>query len=154
VVAEYSAAAEELHQLPLPSPDAQGPAGPNAFGLERTAPSHPHLTLSFLIKFLSAFNVDIARLRVMAISVSPYGFDHATQDLMRQQAPLLVNNMQARVRWLDGKNEAARLGKLVEGVCEREGGLMKADYWVDVDASVRFGWSSPFVGRAWMVYRG
>lgn len=149
VIGEYSAAAEEvhqLHQLPLHSLKPPDPVA-------NPSPTHPHLTVSFLTTFLSAFDINIAHLRVMAISIVPYGFDHATQDLMRKQAPLVVNNTKARVKWLDEKNRAERLETLVDGICEREEGLVKADYWVDVDAWVGFRWSTSFVGRAWMVYR-
>ncbi|KAF2691171.1 hypothetical protein K458DRAFT_426536 [Lentithecium fluviatile CBS 122367] len=148
VIAEYSAAAEELHQLdPVNTPTPTDP-------LSTSEKPQSHLTLSFLTSTLSTFNIILSHLRALALNIIPYGHDHATQDLMRQQAPLVVNNMRARVAWLDTKNNPERLGKVVEGICERESGLVKADYWKDVDAWVGFWWSSPFMGREWVVYKG
>lgn len=89
----------------------------------------------------------------MAISIIPYGFDEAAQDLMSRQAKAVVDNMKARVQWLDVKNERERLGKLVEGLVEREGGLVKAEYWRDVDAALEFYWSAPYGGREWVMVR-
>jgi hypothetical protein len=144
VIAEYSAAVEELHRLPpidLPTPTLL------------TRSKRDHLSLPFLTTFLSTFQINVSHLRVLAISIIPYGFDHATQDLMRRQAPLVMNDMRARVQWLDGKNRADRLGDVVQGICEREPALGKADYWKDVDARVGFWWSSPFVGREWVALK-
>ncbi|KAF2255917.1 hypothetical protein BU26DRAFT_512859 [Trematosphaeria pertusa] len=133
VLAEYSAAAEELSQL-----------APHA--------THPPITLSFVHTLLSSFNISMAQLRVFAISIIPYGFDQATRDLMKLQAKTIMGMMPLRVKWLDAKNEPEQLEKVIEGICARENGWEKADYYEDVDSKIGLRWASPFSGRLWIKY--
>lgn len=75
-------------------------------------------------------------------------------DLMNIQASTIMGTMHLRVQWLDNKNEKDRLDKVVDGICEREVGLMKADFWNNVDPWIGFHWTPPFVGREWVFYNG
>lgn len=134
VIAEYSAAAEELAQI-----QDDGPA---------------RLTIPFVQNFLSGFNISLSHLRVLAISIVPYGFDQATMDLMKKQALGIMGTMTLRLAWLDNKNEPGRLRKVADGICEREAGLVRANYIKDVDSWIGFHWSPPFLRREWIVYEG
>lgn len=135
ITAEYSAAAEELFQLGEPKP-------------------YNKLTGPYLRSFLSTFHISIPRLRVLAISIVPYGNDHATEDLMWLQARGIRASMLLRTQWLESKNESAHLRQLVRGICEREEWCAAADFWADVDRWVGFRWSAPYGGREWIVHTG
>lgn len=136
VVCEYSAASEELSQI------SDSP----------TVSETHQLTLSYLESFFSEHNINLDKLRTLAISVIPYGFDDATTDVMKIQAPVVAGSSMTaqRVAWLGRKNKG--LEKLVEGICEREGRLRKVDFFGDVDRKIGFDWSPPFSGRLWIAY--
>ncbi|KAF2447760.1 hypothetical protein P171DRAFT_231440 [Karstenula rhodostoma CBS 690.94] len=144
VFAEYSAACEELSQSDT-SPISKPWHGPKSKML---------LTVAHLRSFLSTFNISLPSLRLLAISIMPYGNDLATEDLLKLADPAVRLNMDWRVKWQDAKNKKGRLGKLVDGICEREKGLTKADYWADVDRWIGFRFAPPSSGREWLVYQG
>lgn len=140
VFAEYSAASEELSQADTTQ--------------IYKSPSKALLTVARLRSFLSTFNISLPNLRLLAISIIPYGNDQATDYLMQLTDPAVQRNMHLRGKWLDAKNEKARLGQLVDGICEREQGLAKADYWTDVDRWIGISFAPPSSGREWVVYQG
>jgi hypothetical protein len=128
-------------------------SGTNAF-ITNTKLPYPYLSVGNLTTFLSTFGIDIDQLRLMAINIVPYGLEPAYRVLMRKQAPLVMNNVKERVLWLEVKNEPERMSKLVDGICEREHYLKKAEYWSDVDAKVGFDWYNPNgTLRPWVVLR-
>ncbi|KAJ4301867.1 hypothetical protein N0V90_003963 [Kalmusia sp. IMI 367209] len=142
IFAEYSAAAKELSHIDTSSIHKCNPIPP------------PTLTVAYLRSFLSTFNISLPNLRLLAISIMPYGFDQASMDLMRIQAVSIVSTTRMRVRWLDAKNEPKRLSEMVDQICEDEEGLARADYWKDVDPWIGFGFSPSSSGREWIVYEG
>ena len=144
IFAEYSAAAEELSQAdtkPLermfhdPKPKAT-------------------LTVAYLREFLSTCNIFLPDLRLLAVSIVPYGHDQATEYLVQLADPAIRANMPLRVKWLDTKNEPKRMGQLVDSICTRETGLMKAEYWKDIDVWIGINFSPPSSGREWVAYKG
>lgn len=159
VIAEYSAAAEELFQIkafltprPIRSPLARAML---ARGQARAATPlpHPHLSVPTLRERLAAFGIAAAQLRVLGVSLAPYGDDYATNDLMWREDTRLVGHRAMRETWLARKNEEGRMERVVEGICGRERELVRAEFRVDVDAKVGFGWRVQWMGRKWMVFR-
>ncbi|KAL5405156.1 hypothetical protein PMIN06_012744 [Paraphaeosphaeria minitans] len=143
VFAEYSAASEEL---------SQSDTTPTTPRLHDPKPTQ--LSVAHLRTFLSTFGISLPSLRLLAISIMPYGNDQATDYLLKLADAAVRNNMHLRVKWLDAKNEKDRLGQLVERICEREKGLAKADYWTDVDGWIGISFAPPSSGREWIVYQG
>lgn len=144
VFAEYSAAAEELSTADTkriermfhdPKPKAT-------------------LTVAFLRDFLSTCGIDIPSLRMLAVSVMPYGHDQATEYLIQLADEAVRHTKALQTKWLEAKNDAGRMGRMVEGISEREEGLLRADYWRDIDAWIGITFSPPSSGREWLVYRG
>jgi hypothetical protein len=144
VFAEYSAASEEL---------ALSDTAPISKPLHDPKPKIV-LSVAHLRSFLATFNISLPSLRLLAISIMPYGNDQATDYLLQLANPDVRRNMHLRVKWLDAKNDKVRLGELVDGICEREKGLLRAEYWRDVDGWVGFNFAPPSSGREWVVYQG
>jgi hypothetical protein len=144
VFAEYSAGSEEL-ALSDTAPISNPSHDPKPKTL---------LSVAHLRNFLSTFNISLPSLRLLAISIMPYGIDQATDYLLQLANPAIQENMFLRVRWLEAKNEKENLGKLVDGICEREQGLLRAEYWRDVDGWIGVSFAPPSSGREWLVYQG
>lgn len=144
VFAEYSAAAEEL-SLSDTSALAQRAV---------TDPRPTQLSVAHLRAFLATFGIALPKLRLLAISIMPYGNDQATGYLLKLVDPGVRTNMALRVKWLDAKNGKERMGRLVDGICEREKGLIRAEYWRDVDGWIGISFAPPSSGREWIVYQG
>ncbi|KAJ4354486.1 uncharacterized protein N0V89_006223 [Didymosphaeria variabile] len=143
VFAEYSAAAEELYHT-----DIAVISKSNRGLIPKTL-----LTVSHLRSFLSTFNIALSSLRLLAISIIPYGHDQATIALQDVDFRLMTSP-HLRVKWCDAKNDKDRLGRLVDDICDREKGLMKADYWKDIDGWIGINFAPPSSGREWIVYQG
>ncbi|KAF2869716.1 hypothetical protein BDV95DRAFT_84650 [Massariosphaeria phaeospora] len=164
IVCEYSAASEEVSQIrpaptndETPSPKESSPTlSPKEFS-PTNATTHKlmltyQLTLTYLTTFLAMYNVSIDQLRLLAISIIPYGDNEATGHVMAAQAPHVVRDRPLRLQWLEEKNEKLKMEALVDGICKREKGLRKAEFLADVDSQIGFDYSPPFVGRLWMMY--
>jgi len=128
VVAEYSAASEELSEM---SP-AQRP--------------HHQLTVPFIVEFFDPFHISLDRLRLLAISIVPYGFDDAAVEIMKRQAPDAP-----RVAWLEMKNK--QLETVANAICQREDMFKKVDFFGDIHPKLSFYWTPPFSGRQWITYQ-
>ncbi|OAG12781.1 uncharacterized protein CC84DRAFT_1212282 [Paraphaeosphaeria sporulosa] len=143
VFAEYSAASEEL---------SQSDTTPDARRLHDSKPTQ--LSVAHLRTFFSTFGISLPSLRLLAISIMPYGNDQATDDLLKLADPEVRSDMDLRMKWLDAKNGKERLAQLVDGICKREKGLVKANYWTDVDGWIGISFAPPSSGREWIVYQG
>lgn len=111
------------------------------------------LSVPYLRGFLSTFNITLPHLRLLAISILPYGNNAATNDLL-SRGYMFERTRRQRREWFAWRNEPTRFGKLVDGICAREKGLARADYWRDIDGWIGFSFAPPSLGREWVVYRG
>ncbi|KAF1970323.1 hypothetical protein BU23DRAFT_601038 [Bimuria novae-zelandiae CBS 107.79] len=144
VFAEYSAATEELCHA-----DTTRIARP----LFNPKPKAT-LTVTYLRSFLLTFNIFLPDLRLFAISIMPYGHDEATHYLLQLADPVIRNNMLLKIKWLDTKNEPKRVARMAEEICAQESGLIRADYWKDIDGWIGINFSPPSSGREWLTYKG
>lgn len=148
VVGEYGAAAEELGQKEGEEKDGEGEEG------KVVKKTNGLLTVEYLRCFLGKCGISLSELRVLALSLVPYGCDQATGELLRLEDEAVRSNSLNRMKWLEAKNETGRLARMVEGICEREKGFMKAGYWEDIDGWIGVSFSPPSSGREWIVYKG
>lgn len=144
VLAEWAAAGEELGLLARAE---------HAAGREDVKP-RVLLTVAYLRAFLGRCGIALGRLRVLGVRIVPYGVDTATEELLRREEGALRNSARGRERWLEGRNEAGRMEGLVEGICVREKGFRRAEYWVDVHGWIGGRFAPSCVGREWVVYQG
>lgn len=161
IVAEYSAAAEELSHL-MPSLVDAPPRTSDL--LEASVPSADtyQLTIPFINSALAAFNITLDQLRLFAVSIIPYGSDEATMQIMKLETkygpnsalgiPNILNNIPMRLQWYKRKNDIAHLEEVVKGICEREEELKPVDFVKDLDKKLAFDWCPPFLNRLWIAY--
>lgn len=113
----------------------------------------PLLMVSEIDRFFRAYNIDLAQLRMFAISIIPYGLDDMTTKIMRiQTSDLPWQDMSpAREKWLRMKNEG--VVELLNSICEREKELRKVDFMEGVYSKIGFHWWPPSAGRHWIAYQ-
>ncbi|KAF1956193.1 hypothetical protein CC80DRAFT_504777 [Byssothecium circinans] len=175
VIAEHSAAAEELYPLFDDSRPTR-----IRLGTRRLCPSTHHhnnsdlvskqengtycLTVDYVHTFLSAYGINLSNLRIFAISLLPYGNDLANMDLLRELRRVtsfnIMNTPRIRVQWQDERNQG--LEDLVRVICERErlregskelGWLEKVNFDDLRRIGLGFHWSTLLGVREWMVWR-
>lgn len=162
VVCEYSAASEELSSIVEKNLGQVSTLTRAAFEVvleeesdKNKAPlaTTHRLTMPFMESFFKEHGIHLDQLRVLAISIVPYGADDATNNLLTRQAPALLQKgmQEQKLAWLEQKN--AGLDELAGGICEREKRLKKADFFKDVDSKICIVWNPPFSGRRWIAYR-
>jgi hypothetical protein len=136
IICEYSAPYEELSLLKA-----------------EEAETH-QLTVLWLTSFFRDHGIDMDQLRVLAISISPFGHNAATKSIAKIQHPVLFTKGPEAAddfrKWIEYKNKG--LGEIVDGICEREKKLRKADFEKDVARRIEFDMSPPVWGRRWVAY--
>ncbi|KAF2120888.1 hypothetical protein BDV96DRAFT_280526 [Lophiotrema nucula] len=142
VIAEYPASYEELSR------------GPGEGSEERPKhwdekPRYHALSLEYMTEFFQNFSVDLDQLRLLAISIVPFGHDDASMKVLRAQAPGLGDSQEAKEMWVQSKNEV--LLDLIDGICAREE-RMKRTNFANIMTKLPFEWTPSFDGRHWIEY--